>query len=163
MRRLRFAPFVFRVVLGTALSSSASPGHAMRACRSDIETLCPDAHGRFEVGECLRANEAELSEECFAVHNAKEACRADAEALCPEARHPREVRACLHENEAELSPECATMVQAGRERREACQAEMAALCPDAQSRSERRTCIQEHVEELPEGCHPHRRFSHRSR
>ena len=84
MRRLRFAPFVFGVVLGTALSSSASPGHAMRACRSDIETLCPDAHGRFEVGECLRANKAELSEECFAVHNAKEACRADAEALCPE-------------------------------------------------------------------------------
>ena len=109
MRTLSFTVFVFGTVLGTALPSAAfsshGPGHGMRACRSDIEALCPDARGPFEVGECLRESEAELSEECFAVHTAKEACRADAEALCPEAGHPCEVRACLHENEAELSPQ----------------------------------------------------------
>lgn len=103
----------------------------MRACRTDVATLC----GSVEKGggarvKCLMDNQAKLSPDCAAAvataqsnrQAAKTVCEADAAKLCGAARGPAR-RQCLETNKAQLSPACAAQV----DRRAANEAKRAAV------------------------------------
>ncbi len=104
-----------------AAAAKARPLRAnMRACRTDIATLC----GAVEQGggrkvKCLMENQAKLSPECASAvtsvqsqkQASKSACESDIATLCPAARGPAR-RQCLDTNKARLSPTCADMLAA---------------------------------------------------
>jgi Cysteine rich repeat len=104
-----------------AAAAKARPLRAnMRACRTDIATLC----GAVEQGggrkvKCLMDNQAKLSPDCAAAvtsvqsqkQASKSACESDIATLCPTARGPAR-RQCLDANTARLSPACADTLAA---------------------------------------------------
>ena len=90
----------------------------LRACRSDMATLCLGVEkGGGRRIKCLLDNQAKLSPDCAATISAgqqkrvavKAVCGADAKVLCPKA-HGAERLQCLETNKAQLSPGCAAVV-----------------------------------------------------
>jgi len=123
----------YQLLFGTLILALALPGVALArgsgnscelktACADDAERFCPDAQAGWEVRQCLREHEQELSDSCSALferrrahraaHRAviREACATDAETLCPDAETRRDIHACLRSNHDQLSSTCADVL-----------------------------------------------------
>ena len=114
-------------VLGVVKAKAATMQNAPRpikACQSDLATLCPD----LTVGEggrikCLRDNAPKLSPGCADALKAAKAqaqdalktCNADRERLCGTVgqKYGDQIK-CLREKQAELSTECREVVGAAK-------------------------------------------------
>ena len=117
-----------------ARPAAASPIRGnMRACRTDMATLCASVEkGGGGKIKCLADNQAKLSPDCAAAvtnvqsqrQAAKGACEADAATLCAGAKGPARMQ-CLEANKAKLSPACGQRL----EKRAANQANRAAVQP----------------------------------
>ena len=91
---------------------------AMRACRTDMATLCATiATGGGRKLRCLMDNQAKLSPDCAAAVSAgatkvkagRAACADDAVKFCADARGPQRQQ-CLASNQAQLAPACAAVI-----------------------------------------------------
>ncbi|MCA9546522.1 MAG: hypothetical protein KC613_19090 [Myxococcales bacterium] len=162
--------------------SHARGGRGDGACRADVQRLCADQMGdRQAVRECLKANQAELSETCAARverreahHQAfKTACEPDIQQFCAEAEPGKGLRRCLKQHEGELSAPCTAQLEAIKathgERgprgkrgkrgkgawqavKAACEGDAQRLCADAQGKRGVKRCMREHKDELSAEC-----------
>jgi hypothetical protein len=164
MYRTLFAALVAVGGIAVALPASAF-GPPLKACRADVASLCPDAHGPRAVHACLRDNQDQLSADCAAelqqMRARREACRGDVQTLCPDAEGPREAMHCLFDNQDKLSDACRTAMAEPLQHMATCRAEIQALCPNAQSHKEVRQCLHDNGAQLSEECRPpHHHCSH---
>lgn len=158
----------------TVATAKGKGGPGKRACKADVERLCPDAKGdREAVRQCLVEQRAQLSESCQEDVNRHEerrqafeqACGADAQRLCGEAQG-RQLHQCMRDNKDDISESCQSFLQEQRGKHKgkrgergqqhaavkaACQEDAQRLCADAQGR-ERRQCMRDHEEELSDPC-----------
>ena len=105
------------------------PAHQQRIsggpCKADVEQFCKDLKGP-DIGKCLKAHEAELSQPCqkWQVELAKrrqtrvnfaDACKGDLDRLCKDVPAVKGGKIkCLREHQNELSDACKTAMPKGR-------------------------------------------------
>lgn len=102
--------------------AQTAPASPRQACAADAQKLCPQAQGRREIGQCLKAHQAQVSAACTdslaqmaqAAHAMRAACAADIQKLCGDASAGGGAGKCLRSHAAEVSPGCSQAMQAAR-------------------------------------------------
>lgn len=115
---LGFAASAYADDTGNSTSNGGGSGWVKGACKDDIQKLCPDAKGP-QVRDCLKNNDANLSQDCKdnmakmkakmeeKMADMKKACQADLDQYCKDIK-PGEGReiACLHAHNDKISSTC---------------------------------------------------------
>ncbi len=101
------------------VGSEMKDGH--KACRAEVEKLCPGLKPGQDMHKCVEEHVKELSAACQEHHKqmqarhekrqevraeVKEACSADQEKLCKGLEPGKGLFKCMHEKESELSEGC---------------------------------------------------------
>lgn len=116
MKRANWLSLVFVLSVGATQSAWAAPNAALQPCLDDAQKFCAKVKpGKGRMSQCLKAHEADLSQECKTrletmrehMLEAREACGGDAKKFCMDSKpgHGRIV-ACLESHESELSDAC---------------------------------------------------------
>jgi hypothetical protein len=155
-------------VLGGSVALAEDP------CAEDVKQLCPDVKpGSGRVMDCLRENEAKLSQACqdrvraavlksrSIIEEFGRACRPDVDQFCAGVE-PGEGRVigCLARHQLEVSSACQVQLSRfsdARQRvkvfREACSADVESLCKEVSGRAgPLLECLNENRERLSSGC-----------
>jgi hypothetical protein len=153
------------LALGLSLPATALAFGGRGACRSDAQTLCPEAQTPPEIHQCLIDHQDQLSDACAAniermqsrLAAIESACQADIQSLCPGAQAPPEIHQCLRDNHSQLSAACqAALPRRHHPRRGplagACRADVQTLCPDAKTPWDIHKCLNDHQGQLSAAC-----------
>jgi Cysteine rich repeat len=98
----------------------AGSAYAAPSCKADVAQFCPQVHpGGGRIAQCLKENEAQLSDSCkervkmaaARLKEVKEACADDVQQYCAGVKMGEgRVAHCLKQHEDKLSAECKTEI-----------------------------------------------------
>jgi Cysteine rich repeat len=98
----------------------AGSAYAAPSCKADVAQFCAQVHpGGGRIAQCLKANEAQLSDGCkerikmvaARLKEVKEACADDVQQFCAGVKMGGgRVAHCLKQHEDKLSAECKTAI-----------------------------------------------------